>query len=238
MMNEIANMEVESDNDNEENVTDKDETGSESEERKNMKNNTDSDPQPESDSTSKGRPSNLSDINEERWSREFKDARKHSKSEMPRLREEVFEKAEEVKKHEEEEGDFLSKVMGFFTSNSVIDSKQQTMDDETPLGIENDNDSDTWEGYYTKDDLLYDIDEKAREECVKMIRYYQPSSTGREFKKIEKHLPTFIEMDAPLPEELSMDYEFAKYDISGLLALPTDIPEEYENTLIKHQTLS
>lgn len=69
-----------------------------------------------------------------------------------------------------------------------------------------------------------------------MLKYYKPSPS-KAYQKFEKYLPVFIELDSPIPEELSMDYEFAKYDISGLLPIPKEVDENLKETFIKYETL-
>ena len=56
---------------------------------------------------------------------------------------------------------------------------------------------------------------------------------------MEKELPWFIELDVPIPEELQVGYEFARYDIAGIIPEPKiKQSEEYKNIICKFETLA
>lgn len=132
--------------------------------------------------------------------------------------------------------DFKSRVMSFFSYGNNVAPKQLSMDSATPQANEVDTEP-TWKSNKNKDGKLFTIDSETRLEWVKMLQYYKSSYSSKTTSKMDKYLPTFIEMDSPIPEELSMDYEIAKYDISGLVPLPPKITPEYSETLIKYETL-
>ena len=71
-----------------------------------------------------------------------------------------------------------------------------------------------------------------------MLKYYRPTSPNKAFHKLERYLPQFMELDTPIPEELSLDYEFAKYDISSSISVPKNATEKYKEALIKYETLA
>lgn len=132
------------------------------------------------------------------------------------------------------ESTFKSKVVGLFNTENNVKSKETLYDVGTP----NDYDNDEWDTNISKDDRLYPIDEKTQEECVKMLKYYKPSSPSKASQRLEKYLPVYIELDTPIPEELAMDYEYAKYDISGLLPESEEMEPKYRELFIKYETLS
>lgn len=66
-----------------------------------------------------------------------------------------------------------------------------------------------------------------------MLKYYKPSP-AKPNPKIEKCLPIFMDLDSPIPEELSVDYEFAKYDMNGLIPEPKSGGDEYKEVLTKY----
>lgn len=140
----------------------------------------------------------------------------------------------EIYNHEED--DFKSRIMGFFTSNTSR-SKQNSPDINTPKVHDSDNNLQDLSNL-TKDEKLYRIDERSRQECLAMLTYYRPSGNNKNAKKLEKYIPKFIELDCPIPEELSLDYDYAKYDISSLLPKPESMTEDYHDILIKYETLS
>lgn len=71
-----------------------------------------------------------------------------------------------------------------------------------------------------------------------MLKYYKSSTASKIDPKLEKALPPILELDSPIPEELSLDYDLAKYDIINSVKLPENITEEYSEILIKHIALS
>ena len=185
----------------------------------------------ESDSDSKGRASIPSDINEERTPSEF--SNKFSFNGSPTKSKTM----RHVEQSNSTNNDFLSKVFGFFSIGNNENHKEE-MEEDPPWNNEEYNDDVKPNINKTKDDLLYEIDNETREECIKMIKYHRPSYPNTSYQKLERYLPQFIELDSPIPEELSLDYEFAKYDISSLIWLPVDITPQYSETLIKYETLS
>ncbi|CAI2368415.1 unnamed protein product [Moneuplotes crassus] len=90
----------------------------------------------------------------------------------------------------------------------------------------------------SKDSKLYDIGEEAKENCIKMLNYHRPSPPKLNLK-LEKALPSFIELDSPIPEELQVGYEIAKYDIIGMIPEPKVAkPQDYKETFCKFQALA
>lgn len=142
--------------------------------------------------------------------------------------------ATEVKEIEEE--DFKSKIIGLFTGNNTK-SKERCSDPDTPKINDSEQELPPPKDL-SKDEKLYEIDEKSRRECIEMLKYYRPTSKNKTIQKVEKFLPIFIELECPIPEELSLDYEFAKYDISGLVPQSKNTTEEYRGTLVKYETLA
>lgn len=86
---------------------------------------------------------------------------------------------------------------------------------------------------FTKDDLLYPLDDPWKPECppdckcssenlqnwIEMIKYYKPKPV-KPNPDFEKWLPKMVEFDNPIPEELWLDYNYAKQDIRyALLSL-------------------
>lgn len=71
-----------------------------------------------------------------------------------------------------------------------------------------------------------------------MLKYYRPTSPNKSFQKLEQYLPQFMELDTPIPEELSLDYEFAKYDISSSISVPKAATEKYKEAVSKYETLA
>lgn len=131
--------------------------------------------------------------------------------------------------------DIASKVIGFFTMGNSSEQHNDQLEESTPQGLDPQS---TWNPHQTKDEKLYEIDEESRQECIKMLNYYKSTSVNKTFKKLEKDLPILIELDSPIPEELSMDYEFAKYDIFGLVPEPSQKAPEYKEVLTKFETLA
>jgi hypothetical protein len=137
---------------------------------------------------------------------------------------------------EVDEDDFKSKIIGLFTGNNSK-SKQRSSDTDTPKDKDSDRELPSPKDL-SKDEKLYEIDEKSRKECIQMLKYYRPTSKNKTLQKVEKFLPIFIELECPIPEELSLDYEFAKYDISGLVPQSESNSIEYKDTLVKYETLA
>jgi hypothetical protein len=196
--------------------------------------NTDNDPSPDSDSGS-NRPSDGLEVNELR-----KHATVNPQSSPIRHRS-LTENVDEEKENSATKtgttgSDFRSRVMSFFSYGNDSMPKQLIIEAETPQANE-DEPEPSWKSRRNKNERLFDIDSETRLECIKMLQYYKPSSSSKTTSKLDKYLPTFIEMDSPIPEELSVDYEIAKYDISGLVPLPQNITTEYSDALIKYETL-
>ena len=185
----------------------------------------------DSDSESRGRASGASDINEEKTPSEF--SNKFSVNGSPAKSKTM----RHVEQSNSQNNDFLSKVLGFFSYGNNENYKEEMEEEAVQSNDEHNNDT-TPNHKHTKDYLLYEIDSDSRKECIEMLKYYRPSYPNTTYQKIDRYLPQFIELDSPIPEELSLDYEFAKYDISSLIYLPEDITPEYSETLIKYETLS
>jgi hypothetical protein len=164
---------------------------------------------------------------------------KDAKSLSPKTRERKFNLDDHKSGLSQRDGnsgnDIASKVIGFFTMNNNSEQHNDHQEESTPKELEFQS---TWNPNLTKDEKLYEIDEESRRECIKMLNYYKSSSVNKNFKKLEKDLPVLIELDSPIPEELSMDYEFAKYDIFGLVPEPSDKVPEYKEVLTKFETLA
>lgn len=164
--------------------------------------------------------------------------RKHASSVLEELKHQTTP-MRKIESNIQEEDDFKSRIMGFFTISNTSRSKQDCPDIQTPIAHNSDRSfSDL--ANLTKDEKLYQIDDNSRDECLRMLEYYRPTSNYnyKYAKKLEKYIPTFIELDCPIPEELSLDYEYAKYDISSLLPKPESMTDEYHDILIKYETLS
>lgn len=92
---------------------------------------------------------------------------------------------------------------------------------------------------YQSDSIFDPIDNETRAECIKMLKYYNPSSSRPKVdKKLEVALPPLIELDSPIPEELSLDYNMAKYNIQDSIIMPEGVSEEYKEVTLHYQTLS
>lgn len=192
------------------------------------KNQVDHEVEPDSDSTSKSRPSNASDHTE---------ARRRTMTLHPRSQNVPNENAkvnlERKKTKDVAESDFKSKVLGFFTNANNDVPKEPINDADTPNAQINEE----WE-YRSKEDRLYKVSEETRQECIKLLRYYKSGPPSKLSQKIDQYLPVYLELDSPIPEELALDYEYAKYDISGLMPDSDEITPEYKETLIKYETLA
>ena len=117
-------------------------------------------------------------------------------------------------------------------------SQEENESEESSSNHEDQLDSKSPNYSSAKDDLLFEIDIETRDECIKMLKYHRPSSPNKSYQKLERYLPKFIELDTPIPEELALDYEFAKYDISNSISIPKETTEKYKEALIKYETLS
>lgn len=71
-----------------------------------------------------------------------------------------------------------------------------------------------------------------------MIKYHRPYGNTKPDPRMERFLPPILELDTPIPEELSLDYDLAKYDILGSVNLEENMQEPYKDIWIKYNTLS
>lgn len=137
---------------------------------------------------------------------------------------------------EGDDGDFKSKIIGLFTGNNTK-MKERTSDPDTPKINDSDQELPPPKDL-SKVEAIYKIDEKSRLEIIEMLKYYRPTSKNKTLQKVEKFLPIFVELECPIPEELSLNYDFAKYDISGLVPQPENTTTEYKDTWVKYETLA
>ena len=137
---------------------------------------------------------------------------------------------------EKRNSDLASKFLGFFSAFNKDDNKQRTFSIEPPLN--NDEPNEIEDSSTNSNNGFETIDEETKQCCIEMLKYYRPSSSSKSDPKLEKWLPPFIELDSPIPEELSLDYEIAKHDILGSIALPDKTPEEHKQVLVKYNALS